>query len=169
MGLLPNDWLEFDSDDYSTFVNRLVRDTVSGIRAVNEAAPEYDTSRYVVAISTSAEIALPPALFDGLMLEIGSIVGFFRDSVGYRFIPIHNPTRYGPQTVSVDEGGIQIVENAIMEYSVAVTKELRRAIAYGWQDELRLAEDEPFSEINEPAPGEEILRNLTKDDPAFRH
>lgn len=169
MGLFPNDSIEFSADEYSTFVHRAMRESVPIMRAGDDPAQKDFSRRYVVTVSSAGELVLPKPLFEDLMLEVGSIVGFFRDSIGYRFIPIYNPTRFGPQTGSADEGGIQIVENSIAEYSVAVTREARCEIAYQWQDVDRNGDDDPFMNVTEPAPDRDILDELTKNHPAFIH
>lgn len=165
--LQPFDWVEFSTDDYSILVNRLVREPIGHARRVAEPVIEYDTASCAVQVSRAAEIEIPKHMFDCLMIESGSIVGFFRDSEGYRLIPIHNPKKYGKQTGSVDNGGIQIAENAIMEYSVQITKETRREIAHSWEDTHRPQADDPFTNVNEPDDDADLLGAVTKNDPAF--
>lgn len=167
MGLQPLDWIEFDSDDRSYFINKLVRETSGTIREINEAAPEYD-SRAVTSVNASAEIEIPKSIFEALTIETGSILGFFREQFGYRVVPIYNPIRYGEPTLSMSSGGIQIVENAIMEFSVATVQELRAKDFYGWENMVRDDEQEPFSNVQEPDDERTILDSLTKNDAAFQ-
>lgn len=167
MGLMPHDWIEFDTDDRSWFISRLIRETPDGIRRINEAAPEYD-SRAVTSISASAEIVIPDTILEALMLETRSVLGFFREEVGYRAVPIYNPTRYGASTFSYNGGGFEIVENAIMEYSVATIHEMRAEKSLGLGNLVRDEQQEPFLNVLEPEDDRVILDRLTKNDPAFQ-